>query len=694
MKKLIVIFLLNILVINMIGQIRINANDNIVPFSQRTRYQIDLEKTKQLFLPSYNNDSIYDSFNSNKSISSNVLATGIVIDTCINLLEAGTKIEIEEGNIWILNISSKTAEGLNPYISLTDMPEGSYLAIYSANRSYNDLELDKLIVTKENLSFFKGRSITKPINSNRIIIEYFEPNEIEGLNELIINKIVYKFHSRLKKKDTKTGTHVNQSGGALSCQTDVVCGPEAVQWYDESNCVLFIELDFLYFGGSYTYTSTGFFINKVGDYGNNDFPYFVTAGHLFFPEISPGLFVDISNTYNPNNVTAYVNYLNPSCNSTVLVPGNVIGAVDRLSLGLNYRNTDPQNASDDYSFWKTIDFNVSELTIYGVRYAGWTRFQDFSIESGYVSLSHPKGDVLKYMKDEDYAIYQYGNRLFGLYFDIGASEKGSSGGPIFNMDKKVVGFINSGDIALSCSDSYNTHGGLFYDLWENIDQYIDPNGVETADDFYPTNSHPDHCYNCILDVDEINIDCGGSCTGCGISAITIVKTEEDIIDYNKALARNYLEIDQSSSNSLFYSTNSYEFKAGETILLSSGLKIPLGKSVSIITDDALLQEPYRGCSSPCISITNTFSPYVLDGINDLWPMVQANIIYYDLVIFDRYGAEIYSKFSAPVARNGVVYLYDGIGLDPAYQGTPLYYVLTYTDCFHNDYVKRGYVYVF
>jgi hypothetical protein len=100
-------------------------------------------------------------------------------------------------------------------------------------------------------------------------------------------------------------------------------------------------------------------------------------------------------------------------------------------------------------------------------------------------VHHPQGDVKKISADYDPALieYQQDNPPKWLYkgsipgafwriaeWDYGTTEGGSSGSPLFNEDKKIVGNLTGGDA--SCFNSVNDYFSKFFLNW---DYYPEPN---------------------------------------------------------------------------------------------------------------------------------------------------------------------------------------------------------------------------
>lgn len=101
------------------------------------------------------------------------------------------KPDINNGKLWILKISSTTAIHLGFYFSKFDLPEGSYLHIYTSERS--DFSGP---YTPANNPKDKSKPIqfgVPPIPGNIVYLEYFESNNAAFQGTIIIANIIYDF---------------------------------------------------------------------------------------------------------------------------------------------------------------------------------------------------------------------------------------------------------------------------------------------------------------------------------------------------------------------------------------------------------------------------------------------------------------------------------------------------------------------
>ena len=190
------------------------------------------------------------------------------------------------------------------------------------------------------------------------------------------------------------------------------------------------------------------------------------------------------------------------------------------------------SAAEQLTHGDSLDFSLVELSSippasYGVYYAGWDR-SDFQTNST-ATIHQPFGDVKKISLDdqapsipsqpgdvpysglEDYHYYSF---WWIRQWDTGSTEGGSSGGPIFNQARRVIGTLSGGNAACGDSIGYNyetdrviynpapnyddyfTRFGMAWDYEEGkgnaLKPWLDPvnSDLTTLDGYNPTSTEP------------------------------------------------------------------------------------------------------------------------------------------------------------------------------------------------------------
>jgi len=139
----------------------------------------------------------------------------------------------------------------------------------------------------------------------------------------------------------------------------------------------------------------------------------------------------------------------------------------------------------------SIDFSLIKLSVtpdasYGAYYAGWDR-SDFQTSSS-ATIHHPFGDVKKISLDENIPSipaqpgdvpysgledYHYFSFWWVRQWESGSTEGGSSGGPLFNQARRVIGTLSGGNAACGDSIGYDPETDrVIYNPAPNYDDYF------------------------------------------------------------------------------------------------------------------------------------------------------------------------------------------------------------------------------
>lgn len=231
-----------------------------------------------------------------------------------------------------------------------------------------------------------------------------------------------------------------------SCNLDVVC-PEAAAWRAQIRSVARITYTL---GGS-AYLCTGALVNNTAQ---DRRPLFLTAAHC-----------DIT-AANAATVVTYWNFQSPVCRA----PGSAASAATGVgSLG--------QTLSGAY--WRAeyapADMTLLELDdpvpeAYQPYWAGWDRRADAPTAA--VGIHHPSGhekrisfeyDAAAVTSEAGFASPGDGTHIRVIDWDIGTTEPGSSGSPLFNQLGLVVGQLHSG--AAACGNNGSDWYGRLFASW-------------------------------------------------------------------------------------------------------------------------------------------------------------------------------------------------------------------------------------
>ena len=371
-----------------------------------------------------------------------------LIPVNINLIEQGEKTELINGNVWRIALHSEGAKAISLYYNEFNIPYGGKLIIYNPSQdqkagpyTYEDVHSS-------------GVYATELILGEKIILEYFQPNYQPQIASINIENIAYAYKIL--------------GGGSDYCQVNANC-PEGDEWEDQKKAACRIQIS----NGWSVGLCSGSMINNTS---NNCTPYVLSADHCF-----SGGNISASSL---NQCIFYFNYLTPSCSNSS--PGS--DAITGCSL---ISNSGGEGSGGDSDFFLV---QLNQEPDFNPFYAGWNRSNTAS--SSGVSLHHPSGDVMK-ISTYNSTLQSTGglggggnnNTHWRVYWtetqtNWGVTEGGSSGSPIFDSNKLIVGDLTGGSSYCNTPNYPDIYGKIWYswDQMGNSDNqqlkpWLDPNNT-------------------------------------------------------------------------------------------------------------------------------------------------------------------------------------------------------------------------
>lgn len=360
-----------------------------------------------------------------------------------NLINSGEWTIASDGSrIWRLGIESDDAYSLNVTFDQFVLAEGASLFIYNEDKSH---VIGSFTSENNKPSEHLG---TSPVKGDKIIIELHEAADAVQKSKLSISHVAHDYKNVFKLSKA--------FGDSGSCNNNVACAL-GNGWEDQISSVALITL------ANGTRWCTGAMIANTS---LDDTPYFLTADHC----------------EDGQNVTTWVfhfNYQSPTCTP------NADGSLGESVSGSTLR---AQSAGSDVCL---LELSSVPPASYNVFYSGWNK--SATPASSATGIHHPSGDVKKISREND-ALTSAGSYWRVNDWDDGTTEPGSSGSPLYDQNKRIVGQLYGGWAACG-NDEADDYGKLNVS-WEGgsaasrLKDWLDPNnsGNETQDGYFPGSS--------------------------------------------------------------------------------------------------------------------------------------------------------------------------------------------------------------
>ena len=347
----------------------------------------------------------------------------------------GEWIEKDQMQVWRVHLISPGAYSLGVLFSEFALTEDARLFIYDPSGK-NIKGAFTHMNNKEFGTFYVGH-----VPGEEVIVELQVDGSSRDYGSLRIGSLSHAFlpvYAEKESMDLGLGT-------SQDCEIDINCS-EGKDHQIIKNSVCHISTTSL--------LCTGTLVNNTAYDGK---PYVITAEHC------------INKDFYAENSVFYFNYENSECGALDGRKNNSISGSTLLATG------------------DSLDFSLVRLSSrppreYNVYFAGWDARDETHVETA--TLHHPNADAMKISFDFDATNnpvslpgdlndYIVASNYRVLEWDVGSTEGGSSGGPLFNDSKRLIG-IPSGGLA-SCGDSIGydeKKERVIYSLKGNTNDYF------------------------------------------------------------------------------------------------------------------------------------------------------------------------------------------------------------------------------
>ncbi|MCL2072861.1 MAG: serine protease [Marinilabiliaceae bacterium] len=341
---------------------------------------------------------------------------GYLIHVDIDIKKDGIKIELlDGGSIYLLKIHCPDAFSINLIYNRFFLGEGSKFFIYNEEKT---MVLGAFTPEVSNNQY--NEFATDLVQGNSIILEYYEPKTTS--NGIInISKVIHGYVNIFSRG----------LGDSAPCNVDILCAL-GNNWRNEQRSISMLLVD------NNTAFCSGCLINNT----QQDFkPYILTANHCLDGSTNTWIFRFL--------------YWKPNCGS-----GNPTNwqSITGATLRANYEPSD----------FALLQLSSSPPATWNLYYAGWDRTATPAQNS--TGIHHPRGDAMKISYEQHPVVAAawsgtVQNHWEVQHFEQGTVQGGSSGSPLFNQNRRIVGQLHGGDCLGSdnncvCNNPMGLYGRL------------------------------------------------------------------------------------------------------------------------------------------------------------------------------------------------------------------------------------------
>ncbi|MBN2681663.1 MAG: PKD domain-containing protein [Bacteroidales bacterium] len=401
-------------------------------------YQLVGDQIDHVVLPAPDVNLLLQEDEANEA-NKDVIRYGVNIYADLTPENSGTWTDLSDGGkIWRLKISSENALALGLLYKEFKIPVGGKLFVYGKDKK----QVIGAFTSKNNP---KGEEFANElIKGDELTIEYYQPGKTVENLQLYIHGVNYAYKPIGMVMATKASEW---------CEVNINC-PEGANWQTEKKGVALISIVI----GAGSYLCSGSLVNNTAQ---NCTPYFLSAYHCG----------EGASASDYNQWVFYFGYEASTCAATTgYYQVSITGATKRA---------EAINSAGTRSDMLLLELNNSNFGSYVPHYNGWTRAT--SASTGGVCIHHPAGDIKK-ISTYTSTLTTYNTTHWLVYWastvtNHGVTEGGSSGSPLFNNSKLIVGTLTGGSSYCDAPNDPDIYGKFSYH-WES-------NGTTAANQLKP-----------------------------------------------------------------------------------------------------------------------------------------------------------------------------------------------------------------
>lgn len=384
---------------------------------------------------------------------------GISRPVMLDINQDGEWIPLPNGDkIWLIGIKSPNAINLSINFNDFHLPNGSRLHLYNEDRT----DVSKTYSSSQN----RPNKLLGSwyIEGDIIWIEYYEPAFVSENPLIELGSIIHGY--RMGRVNQLIDTRgLNDSG---DCNYDVNCSVGSD--FEGKKNIVKKAVAILNLGNGYLCSSS--LINTTtGD----KTPYMLTANHCL-------------DNSDPSFWSVRFNWMSPN---------PICGESEESSdIESNFTMSGAElKANNSLSDFALIQLFNDIPESWDVAFSGWDNSEDIPLYE--VGIHHPNGDIMKICRDDSGAVMENANGTevwliggvsvgTGDGWELGTTESGSSGSPLFNEDGRIIGQLYAGQSFCNGTENNNDYDiyGRFDISWDagttaqsRLKDWLDPIGT-------------------------------------------------------------------------------------------------------------------------------------------------------------------------------------------------------------------------
>jgi lysyl endopeptidase len=352
-----------------------------------------------------------------------------------------TELPDGEGRVWIAGVKSPDAINLSVNFDDIFIPDGARLQLFNGDRT----DVSRVYSTQENTPNNKLGSWF--VSGDLVWIEYFEPAGVNQMSRLNIGSIIHGYRMGKVHQFLDRNRGLNDSG---ACNYDVNCfvGED----FETHKDIVKKSVALLSLGNGYL-CSASMVNNTAGDKK----PFLLTANHC------------LQNS-DPTYWSVRFNWMSPSP-----VCGDLPPSVDmQTNFTISGAVLRANNSLSDFAL---VELANPVPSSWDIVFAGWDKRDVVPLFE--VGIHHPNGDIMKLSRDDDGAVKENANGTevwliggvsvgSGNGWELGTTESGSSGSPLFDDAGRIIGQLYAGQSTCNGTENNNEYDiyGRFGVSWD------------------------------------------------------------------------------------------------------------------------------------------------------------------------------------------------------------------------------------